>query len=84
MQCQSQGKRPILLKIKIKIIFNYLQDQSGRTPLVTAIHYGRVQAIIQMLASSGRIDWGNKARDGFNMLHLAVMKNDLKYVIYFF
>jgi len=36
-----------------------------------------------MLASSGRIDWGIKDRDGFNVLHLAVMKNDLMYGIYF-
>lgn len=49
---------------------------------MTAFHYGRTEAIIYILASSGRIDWGLKKQDGFNMLHLAVMKNDFKYVIY--
>jgi hypothetical protein len=50
---------------------------------VTAIHFGRSPAIIKMLATCGRIDWGLKDRDGFNVLHLSVLKNDLKYVTFY-
>lgn len=46
---------------------------------MNAYHYGNTQAIIQMLASSDRIDWKVKDKQGLNVLHLSVLKNDFKY-----
>jgi len=37
-----------------------------------------LEAILEALISSGRINWELKDSDGFNVLHLAVIKNDLK------
>ena len=40
------------------------------------------ETVDAMLASSGRIDWKVKDKQGYNILHLSVLKNYLKY--YFF
>ena len=68
----------ILKEENILNIGLYLQDSHGRTPLAQAILLGKNPAIIQMLASSGRINWNLKDRGGFNVLDLIVIKNDLK------
>ncbi len=48
---------------------------------MTAYDYGSNLGIIQFLVSSGRIDWKVKDKQGLNVLHLSVLKNDLKYVM---
>ncbi len=53
----------------------------GDTPLHHSIAYGGTTKMIQILTLCGRIDWKLRNKRGLNVLHLAVMKGNLMYIL---
>lgn len=58
-----------------------MQDLEGDTPFHDVIHGVRSIDIMRILASSGRIDWKRRNKNGFNVLHLVVLKHNHKYLL---
>ncbi len=63
----------------IHSLYIHQQDWKGDTALHYAVYRRRNHEIIQILASSGQIDFKLWNKSGFNVLHLAVLLNDSKY-----
>jgi len=67
------------LESLIHPLYIHQQDWEGDTALHYAVYQRRTHEIIQILASSGQIDFKLRNKSGFNVLHLAVLLNDSKY-----